>query len=66
MSALLAALGLPTELPAALDATTLGHVRADKKRAGDAVRFVVPGAPGRVEVVAVPFAALDAALGADV
>lgn len=50
-AALLERCGLPTDLDAHLDERALAFVGADKKRAGDRVRFVVPGPPGRVERV---------------
>ncbi|HEY8428919.1 MAG TPA: 3-dehydroquinate synthase [Sandaracinaceae bacterium] len=51
MRSLLSRLGLPVTPEDALDERTLGFVASDKKRAGGKVRFVVPGAPGEVEIV---------------
>ncbi|MFW6049991.1 MAG: 3-dehydroquinate synthase [Myxococcota bacterium] len=51
MRALLQALGLPIEVDPHLTPHTLSFVGADKKRRGDRVRFVVPGAPGHTEIV---------------
>jgi shikimate kinase/3-dehydroquinate synthase len=62
MTRLLAALGLPVELDGRLDARTLAFASADKKRTGDAVRFVVPGAPGAAEVVPLALPEIAAAL----
>jgi len=50
MERLLGALGLPTDLDRHLGTETLAFVGTDKKRSGDRVRFVVPEAPGCVEV----------------
>lgn len=52
---LLATLGLPVDIDGRLDERTLAFVGSDKKRVGDTVNFVVPGAPGatRVEPIAV-------------
>jgi len=47
---LLERLGLPTDLDPRLDDEVFGFLGADKKRVGDAVRFVVPGGPGEVEI----------------
>jgi len=52
--ALLERLGLPTDLEAWWTPQTARFVGADKKRDGDDVRFIVPGAPGEVEVRTVP------------
>lgn len=47
----LEALGLPTEVDAWLARGDLvPHLRADKKRSGERVRFVVPGPPGEVGI----------------
>jgi 3-dehydroquinate synthetase len=46
LTRLLQALALPTDLDGRLDARALAFVISDKKRAGDRVRFVVPGEPG--------------------
>jgi shikimate kinase/3-dehydroquinate synthase len=51
MTALLLALGLPTDLDAALvDARIETFLKADKKRDADAIRFVVPGPPGHTRL----------------
>jgi 3-dehydroquinate synthetase len=55
---LLDALGLPTAVDGYLCEEVLGFVSADKKRRSDAVQYVVPRAPGRVELHAVPLAEL--------
>jgi len=52
MTALLSRLGLPVDLSGYLDDRTLQYMGSDKKRAGGKVRFIVPGAPGRTEIVA--------------
>lgn len=49
--ALLARLGLPTDLGAWIEEGTLDWMAHDKKRRGGKVRFVVPGRPGQVELV---------------
>ncbi len=54
MTRLLAQLGLPTELDRHLDERTLSFIGADKKRKGGKLRFIVPGAPGETEIVALP------------
>jgi 3-dehydroquinate synthetase len=55
MTALLTRAGLPTALDRHLGPGVLGRLGADKKRAGDRVRFVVPGAPGRVRLESMEF-----------
>jgi shikimate kinase/3-dehydroquinate synthase len=50
MVALLAALGLPTDLEARFDPAAARYLAADKKRASGRIRFVVPGAPGIVRL----------------
>ena len=52
--ALLLRLGLPVDLASHWDEQTARLVAADKKRRGDFVHFVVPGAPGEVRVVPLP------------
>ncbi len=54
MEALLHALGLPVDLDARLGAEVWPYVDADKKRQGDAVRFIVPGEPGQTRVETLP------------
>ena len=54
--ALLERLGLPVDVDAWWDAGAAAFIGADKKRRGDQVRFVVPGAPGEARVVALPLA----------
>ncbi len=54
LRALLERLGLPVDVGAWWDARSATFIGADKKRRGDEVRFVVPGAPGEVEVVSLP------------
>lgn len=51
---LLSRLMLPTDPEAYLDAHALGFVGADKKRSGTSIRFVLPGAPGDVELRSIP------------
>jgi 3-dehydroquinate synthetase len=51
MRSLLRRLGLPTDWRACVDARVRAFLAGDKKRVGARLRFVVPGAPGRVEVV---------------
>ena len=48
---LIARLGLPVDLDAALSDEVFGYVLQDKKREGDRVNFVVPGRPGETTVV---------------
>jgi shikimate kinase/3-dehydroquinate synthase len=60
---LLEALGLPTHVGASDIAAAWPYVGADKKRTGDAVRFVVVTGPGVSQVVQVPLVELrDAVL----
>jgi shikimate kinase/3-dehydroquinate synthase len=47
---LLGSLGLPVDLDPALGRDAAKHLAADKKRARGKLRFVVPGAPGRVRI----------------
>jgi shikimate kinase / 3-dehydroquinate synthase len=49
---LMTRLGLPTELDRYLDDRTLAFMGSDKKRKGGKLRFIVPGAPGATEIVA--------------
>ena len=58
--ALLDALGLPASLDAHRLDGAFSWISHDKKRAGGAIRFAVPGAPGRVEVVPLPLERLRA------
>lgn len=66
LAALLARFGLPTTLPAGLDAETLlARMRLDKKAAASGLRFVLWGGPGTARVVAdVPEDAVRAVLRA--
>jgi shikimate kinase/3-dehydroquinate synthase len=50
LQALLDALSLPRDPERYVDARALAFVGSDKKRRGGALRFVLPGAPGRVEL----------------
>ncbi|HXN33066.1 MAG TPA: 3-dehydroquinate synthase [Polyangiaceae bacterium] len=59
---LLEALGLPAKVSAAEIAAAWPYVGADKKRAGDAVRFVVVTAPGVSHVQRVPLVELREAV----
>ncbi len=61
---LLARLSLPTELTAHLGPGVGERLWHDKKRAGDDVRFVVPGEPGACSVERVPLSALARLFGA--
>ncbi|MDB4974320.1 MAG: 3-dehydroquinate synthase, partial [Myxococcaceae bacterium] len=49
---LLARVGLPIDVDRYLDERTLAFLGADKKRKGGKVRFIVPSAPGKTEIVA--------------
>ncbi|MBC7173882.1 MAG: hypothetical protein H5U40_15685, partial [Polyangiaceae bacterium] len=44
-------LGLPTDLDAHLSDRALDFIASDKKRKGAQVRFVMPGTPGRTDIV---------------
>ncbi|MFK7991332.1 MAG: 3-dehydroquinate synthase [Sandaracinaceae bacterium] len=55
MCRLLDALGLPTDLDAHLDGKTAGYLARDKKRVGEGVLFIVPGAPGDVRIERLTF-----------
>jgi 3-dehydroquinate synthase len=61
--ALLERLGLPTNLDDHYDARASSHLVADKKRRGGSIRFVVPTAPGRTRLEAVPVDEIRRALG---
>ncbi|MDX1623911.1 MAG: 3-dehydroquinate synthase, partial [Gemmatimonadota bacterium] len=51
VEAALERIGLPTRVPAGMEAEDLiGRIRHDKKRAGGVVHMVLPVAPGEVEV----------------
>ena len=50
LAALLDRLGLPTDPWSRFDAEAARYLRLDKKRRAGTIRFVVPGAPGRVSV----------------
>ena len=52
VTALLARMELPTDVDRYLDERALGFLSSDKKRQGGKVRFVVPGAPGSTQLVA--------------
>ncbi len=64
LGALLGALGLPTDLDGALAPEVFAFVGSDKKRQGDSVNFVVPGAPGKTTVEPIALDALPGLLGA--
>jgi 3-dehydroquinate synthase len=51
VTALLSRLGLPVDLDRHLDPRTLSFISADKKKTQGKVRFIVPGAPGEMEIV---------------
>jgi 3-dehydroquinate synthase len=54
LARLLDVLGLPTTVDGYLCEEVLGFVGADKKRRSESVQYVVPRAPGRVELRAIP------------
>lgn len=58
LTALLGKLGLPTDLDVALTPEVFALAGHDKKRDGDAVRFLVPGMPGDVVEERIPLADL--------
>lgn len=60
VTALLAKLGLPTDLRGRLDDEAFELVARDKKRAGNRIRFALPVAPGDVRVDELPLADLPA------
>lgn len=62
MERLLGRLGLPVDLDARLDEAVWPFVRNDKKKRGDAVRFVVPGPAGTVTVEPMAVDAVRAAV----
>ncbi len=62
MERLLARLSLPVDLDQRLDEAVWPFVRNDKKRQGDHVRFVVPGAPGIISVEPMAVEAVRAAV----
>lgn len=64
LTALLARLGLPTDLAAARRPGDLAFLGSDKKRGGGALKFIVPGAPGSTEIVPVSPEQVAKALGA--
>ena len=64
MTKLLAALGLPVKVDAALDAAVLGHLARDKKRSGALLHFVMPQAPGETAMVPLPVAEIGRLLSA--
>jgi shikimate kinase/3-dehydroquinate synthase len=55
---LLRSLGLPVELDDYFSGATLSFVGSDKKRRSAEVNFVVPSAPGKVEIVPLPLSDL--------
>lgn len=61
-AALLGVLGLPTDLDAHLSTDALSFLSSDKKRRGGSIRFILPGAPGRTEIVSVPVSELEGIL----
>ncbi len=52
---LLRLLGLPTELDSVLDDDVFAYLLQDKKREGERVNFVLPGAPGQTTVLPLAF-----------
>ncbi len=54
MRRLLERLGLPTDFEAHLGDPVLSFLGSDKKRKGNTLHYVVPGAPGAVRVVPLP------------
>jgi len=63
-TALLSALGLPVDVAGRGSEEVLALLGADKKRHGDEVRFIAPGAPGEVEVIPVELSRLRALVAA--
>lgn len=59
LASLLASLGLPVDFDQQAGREVLRFVGADKKRRGDEVAFIVPGAPGAIEAVPVPLHDLE-------
>ena len=59
LTALLATLGLPTDLDGHAGPEVLRYVGADKKRLAERVAFIVPGPPGRVEAVPLALGELE-------
>ena len=59
---LLSRLGLPTDLDRRLNERVLGFIGSDKKRRGDRIHYVVPGAPGATEIVPLGLEEVRAAL----
>jgi len=53
---LLARLGLPVDFERRLSPAVVGRIDVDKKRRGEAVRFVFVGAPGTAELRDLPLA----------
>jgi 3-dehydroquinate synthase len=64
MTRLLAALGLPTDLDAAMSERAIAYLSADKKRRGAALTLVLPSAPGATELKKVPLAEIESELRA--
>jgi len=62
MTRLLAGIGLPTDLDAALTPKALSFLGSDKKRRGASLTLVLPAAPGEVALRKVPLADVVAAL----
>ena len=60
---LLRDVGLPVNLDDYLNAESLAYVASDKKRRGDDITFVIPGAPGSIERMSLPLAKLPELLG---
>ena len=64
MKSLLDAVGLPTDPTSHLDDHTLRYLGSDKKRAGTALHFVVPGRPGETTIEPIALDDLRSALRA--
>ena len=62
MTELLRSLGLPVDLDDYFSDATLAFLGSDKKRRSDTVNFVVPSAPGKVEIVPLPLSDLPGLL----
>lgn len=60
--ALLSALGLPVNLDDYLNEKVSAHLVSDKKRRGSAIRFILPGPPGALEIRSIGVEAIRDAL----
>ena len=62
LSRLLVALGLPVDLTGRVNERVLRFLGTDKKRRGGQLAYIIPGAPGRVDVVSMPLGEVRALL----